>query len=102
MAWKVDALRAMNVVDVRDAARRLSRLLKAVEAGEQFVIARGGQPVAVLRAYQAPRRKIEPPGRVAAEGWWMAADFDEPVDRLFDGLASTLTPRRAAPRRGAR
>ncbi|MFN7571859.1 MAG: type II toxin-antitoxin system Phd/YefM family antitoxin [Betaproteobacteria bacterium] len=102
MARRVDAQRAMSVVDVGDAARRLSRLLKAVEAGEQFVIARGGQPVAVLRAYQAPRRKIEPPGRMAAEGWWMAEDFDEPVDQLFDALAPTMESRRTGPRSGAR
>ncbi len=50
-----------------------------------MVIARAGQPIATLVAYQPPRRKIAPPGGMEGE-IWMAEDFDEPVNDLFDCL----------------
>jgi prevent-host-death family protein len=92
----------MSTVNVHEAKTHLSRLLEAVEAGEEVVIARAGQPVAVLTAYKPPRRKIAPPGSMAAKGWWLADDFDAPVDELFDALVPAAKRRRAAPRRRAR
>jgi prevent-host-death family protein len=91
----------MSTVNVHEAKTHLSRLLEAVEAGEEIVIARAGQPVAVLTAYKPPRRRIEPPGSMAAQGWRLAEDFDAPVDALFDALAPAPKPRRPAPRRRA-
>ena len=41
-------------VNVQDAKTRLSELLARVERGEDFVIARGGHPVARLSALQQP------------------------------------------------
>ena len=43
----------MDVVNVRQAKAELSRLLARVQAGEEVVIARRGEPVARLVAYKA-------------------------------------------------
>lgn len=65
-------------VTVQEAKTQLSRLLRRVEAGEEVVIRRGPEPVAVL---------VRAPARAGAREIWgdldgsMAADFDEmPAD----------------------
>jgi prevent-host-death family protein len=61
-------------VTVREAKAQLSRLLRRVEAGEEIVIRRGREPVALL---------VRAPGRAGRREIWgdlpgsMAADFDE-------------------------
>lgn len=66
-------------VNVHEAKTELSRLLEAVEAGERVVIARAGEPVAVLVPYKAAvrrRRLGQFPGQAKIH-----ADFDElPAD----------------------
>ena len=47
----------MHVVNVHQAKTELSRLLARVEAGEDVVIARRGQPVARLVACKAPSKR---------------------------------------------
>lgn len=37
-------------------------------------------------AKATPRNKISPPGSLAGMGFWMAADFNDPIDELFDVL----------------
>lgn len=76
----------MQTVNIHEAKTHLSRLLEAVERGEEIVIARAGQPVATLTAYQPSRRPIAPPGSMAEQEWWMADDFNESLDDLFDCL----------------
>ena len=49
----------MTVVNVHQAKTQLSRLLAQVEAGEEVVIARRGEPVARLVACK-PRKKRRP------------------------------------------
>ena len=49
----------MAVVNVHQAKTQLSRLLAQVEAGEEVVIARRGEPVARLVACK-PRKKRRP------------------------------------------
>ena len=49
----------MTVVNVHEAKTQLSRLLAQVEAGEEVVIARRGEPVARLVACK-PRKKRRP------------------------------------------
>ena len=69
----------MRQVNVHEAKTDLSRLLERVEAGERVVIARAGQPVAVLVPYKAAvrRRKL---GLFAGQAK-LHADFDElPAD----------------------
>ena len=75
----------MQTVNIHEAKTHLSRLLEAVERGEEVVIARAGQPIATLIAYKPPRGRIAPPGSMEGE-IWMADDFDEPIDDLFDCL----------------
>lgn len=75
------------IINVHEAKTQLSKLLEAVERGEEFVIARAGKPVAVLSAFHARRRQIAPPGSLAGQHWQIAEDFDEPVDTLFDCLS---------------
>lgn len=76
----------MQTVNIHEAKTHLSRLLEAVEKGEEIVIARAGQPIARLSAYRPPRNKITPPGSMEGQDWWMSDDFDEPLDDLFDCL----------------
>ena len=47
----------MFLVNVHEAKTQLSRLLARVEAGEEVVIARRGQPVARLVACKAPVKR---------------------------------------------
>jgi prevent-host-death family protein len=65
----------MRQVNVHEAKTELSRLLEAVEAGERVVIARAGQPVAVLVPWKAAvrRRKF---GQFAGQAI-IHDDFDE-------------------------
>ena len=81
----------MTTVNIHEAKTHLSRLLEAVERGEDVVIARAGEPIATLIAYKPPRRKLAPPGSLAGQGW-MADDFNEPVDDLFDVLGDGEAP----------
>ena len=76
----------MQTVNIHEAKTHLSRLIEAAETGETVVIARAGKPVAMLTAYRRPQRKIAPPGSMEGQDWWMADDFDDPVDDLFDCL----------------
>ena len=69
----------MRKVNVHEAKTQLSRLLEEVEAGERIVIARAGEPVAVLAPYKTAirRRRL---GLFAGQAT-MHSDFDElPAD----------------------
>ena len=69
----------MRKVNVHEAKTQLSRLLEEVEAGERIVIARAGEPVAVLAPYKTSvrRRKL---GLFAGQAK-IHTDFDElPAD----------------------
>lgn len=44
--------------NVHEAKTRLSELLARVEAGEEVVIARAGEPVARLLPYRHPKRRF--------------------------------------------
>lgn len=74
-------------VNIHDAKTHLSRLLERVEAGEEFVIARAGRPVARLVPLAPAVRKKRLgllKGRIR-----MARDFDAPLSpellALFQG-----------------
>lgn len=69
----------MKQVNIHEAKSQLSRLLEEVEGGERIVIARAGEPVAVLVPYKTAvrRRRL---GLFAGEAI-MHDDFDElPAD----------------------
>lgn len=67
----------MRTVNVHEAKTHLSRLLEAVEAGEEVTIARAGRPVARLvgLARGRERRKL---GLLAGR-FEVPADFDAPL-----------------------
>ena len=77
----------MLIVNVHQAKTELSRLLEAVEAGEEVVIARAGKPVARLVAIGASRRPREL-GRLAGM-LRVPNNFDDPLSddilALFEG-----------------
>jgi len=77
-----------TTVNIHEAKTHLSRLIEAVERGEEVVIARAGKPVATLTAYVPPKRKILPPGTFKDRhpDWWVSDDFDDPIDDMFDVL----------------
>jgi len=71
----------MTTVNVHEAKTHLSRLLEAVAAGEEIIIAKAGKPVAKLVPVEQSRRK---PG--ALKGTFIMNDtFFEPLpDDLLD------------------
>ncbi len=73
----------MRLVNVHEAKTQLSRLLEQVQSGEDIVIAKAGKPVARVIPYTPPKQKITPPGAMQGE-IWIADDFDQPLDDLFD------------------
>jgi prevent-host-death family protein len=68
-------------VSVQEAKTHLSRLLRRVEAGEEIVIRRGRQPVAMLVRAPVPagRRQI-----------W--GDLEGAMAEDFDGLPDDFAP----------
>ena len=67
----------MKIVNVHEAKTHLSRLLAAVAAGEEVIIAKAGKPVARLVPVSAPAgaRAL---GMDRGRGW-IAEDFDAPL-----------------------
>ncbi|MEJ2206856.1 MAG: type II toxin-antitoxin system prevent-host-death family antitoxin [Gemmatimonadota bacterium] len=65
----------MRMVNVHKAKTELSKLLEAVEAGEDVVIARAGVPVARLVPVRADERT---PGRLEGQ-LRMGHDFEAPL-----------------------
>ena len=67
-----------QVLNTHLAKTHLSRYLREVEKGKEFVIARSGQPIAKLIPFQVPLKKRR------LGGWrgkiWMAPDFNAPLD----------------------
>jgi prevent-host-death family protein len=47
----------MRSINVHEAKTQLSKLLEEVEAGERVIIARAGEPVAVLGPYKTAVRR---------------------------------------------
>jgi prevent-host-death family protein len=76
----------MDIVNIHETKTHLSKLIRRVKGGEQFVIAVSGKPVAVVSPYQgdlSPRKAGSMRGKI-----WIADDFDAPdpeTERLFSG-----------------
>jgi len=47
----------METVNIHEAKTNLSRLLKRVQEGEPFIIAKAGKPIARVISYDAPEPK---------------------------------------------
>jgi prevent-host-death family protein len=71
----------VTTVGVHEAKTHLSRLLKRVAAGEEFVICNGGTPVARLLGMDPPERQLGfDSGRFTVPD-----DFDAPMpDEFYD------------------
>lgn len=68
----------MIEVNIHEAKTHLSKLLARVEAGEEVIIARAGEPVARLVPLdRRPKRRI--PGTLRGQ-IRIAEDFDAPLD----------------------
>ncbi len=74
----------MQTINIHDAKTHFSKLLEQVQSGEEIVIARAGQPIAKLVAWEATPNKIAAPGSLADLGFWIDDGFDAPVDELFE------------------
>ncbi|MGB4467163.1 MAG: type II toxin-antitoxin system prevent-host-death family antitoxin [Azovibrio sp.] len=83
----------MQTINIHEAKTHFSRLIEAVEKGEEVVIARAGQPVATLTAYRPAPNKLAPPGSMQGRDWSMQEDFDAPLDDIFDCLQAEAQPR---------
>ena len=73
----------MTTVNVHEAKTQLSRLLLQAEAGETVVIARAGKPSAQLVPIDEQCKGLKPPGAMRDQ-IRIGADFDAPLDLLFD------------------
>jgi prevent-host-death family protein len=76
-----------TVVNVYEAKTQLSRLIEAVERGEDVVIARAGRPVVRMVPYADAHREPRRLGLMAGQ-IWMAPDFDEydgQIIKMFEG-----------------
>ncbi len=72
-------------VGMHEAKTRLSHLVKQVEAGEEVVIARNGEPVARLVPVIAQSSFAEALGALSGQ-IWIADDFDELADDIADAF----------------
>jgi prevent-host-death family protein len=83
----------MRTVNVHEAKTHLSRLLEAVEAGEEVLIARAGKPVARLAPLRPGKRRLG-----ALEGRFeVPSNWDEP---LADDVLAAFTDGPIEPRHG--
>lgn len=71
----------MDPVNIHEAKTRLSKLIEAVEAGEEIILARAGKPVAKLVPLSMPK-VVRTPGL-------MKGKFEIP-DSFFDPLPDDL------------
>ncbi len=71
----------MHPINIHEAKTQLSKLIEAVETGEEIIIARAGKPVAKLVPYK-PVKPVRTPGL-------MKGKFEVP-DSFFDPLPDEL------------
>jgi prevent-host-death family protein len=74
------------IVNMHDAKTRLSKLVRQVEAGEEIIIARNGEPVARLVPYGPSPVRL---GLARDEVWlsdgWDSDEANAEIAALFDG-----------------
>lgn len=75
----------MNIVDPREAKRRLSELLERAANGEEVIIAKAGRPIARLIGFRR-----EHPDRVGAQWEGLVNISDEFDDPLPEDLTGTF------------
>lgn len=73
----------IKTVGAFEAKTHLSRLLDAVASGERVVITRHGKPVAELSPPKKGKQRAKF-GCAKGEGFYMAPDFDAPLEDFKD------------------
>jgi len=76
-----------KTVNIHEAKTHLSKLVQEAAAGEEIVIAKAGDPVAKLVAYERPVKRRKPgawKGKV-----WIAPDFDELPPDIAEAFGMT-------------
>lgn len=73
-------------MNIHEAKTHLSRLLVRAAAGEEIIIAKAGQPMAKLVAYEE-KREPRQFGRLKGK-IWIADDFDETPEWLIEAFES--------------
>jgi len=76
----------MKVVNIHEAKAHLSEYLKAVESGEEIIIARRNKPVARLVAVEPEQPKKRRPFGLAKGKVWISPHFNDPLDEELLGL----------------
>ncbi len=72
-------------MNMHDAKTRLSKLVKRVEAGEEIIIARNGEPVAKLVPYtESPIRLGTARGHMWVSDDWDSDETNAEIAALFD------------------
>lgn len=67
----------MKSINIHEAKTQLSKLIEAVEAGEEVILARAGKPVAKLVAFK-PVKPVRKPGSLKGK-IRISDDFDDPL-----------------------
>ena len=79
----------MRTVNIHEAKTHLSRLLEAVAAGEEIVIAKAGRPIAKVVPLDKPESKASRRLGFMAGQFTVPDDFDEmfadEIAELFEG-----------------
>jgi antitoxin (DNA-binding transcriptional repressor) of toxin-antitoxin stability system len=73
----------VHEIGIFETKTHLSDLIQRVLSGERFYITRRGVRVAELRPVQAEEKRLER-GCARNRGYFMAPDFDAPLDDLED------------------
>ncbi|RIK76764.1 toxin-antitoxin (TA) system antitoxin [candidate division KSB1 bacterium] len=71
-----------QTVTLQDAQARLAELLNLAQAGNEIIIAEGGQPLARLVPISKPKRERRVAGLQRGK-IWMSDDFDAPLPDEF-------------------
>ncbi len=69
----------MNTVTLDEAKCRLAELLNQLQPGEELTIIANGHPVAQMRKAERTSWPSKA-GSYQKPGFWMASDFDAPLD----------------------
>lgn len=70
----------METVNIHEAKTNLSRLLQRVEAGEEILIARNGEPLARLSRFEQPKPPKRKPGLMKGRIRLPAEEEDAAMD----------------------
>jgi len=65
----------MNNLDIKEVQSNFPKILELAIEGEEIIITRDEQPVAILSPAKKPLKRGSQKGKV-----WMSTDFDEPLE----------------------